>query len=84
MVNVSVIVLAVRKRDQEPIHLLRDVIFPTIGALVIIGLLTQLDSHALVIGGIWVTIGLIVLGALTGGFRRQPPKVSSEEFGNAG
>lgn len=85
MVNVSVIVVAVKGRKRgDRMNALLDVVFPIIGALVIIALLTQLDANALIIGGIWVAVGIVLLGVLTGGFRRQPPKVSSEELeGNA-
>jgi amino acid transporter len=81
MVNISVIVLAVRsRRDGAPANVLLDYVFPAVGALVIIGLLTQLDSNALIIGGVWVAVGLVILATLTGGFRRQPPSVDPDAF----
>ncbi|WP_083701579.1 APC family permease [Tersicoccus sp. Bi-70] len=80
MVNLSVIVRAVRaRRTGEPVNVLLDVVCPAIGFLVIAYLLTQLDSNALTLGGIWLVIGVIVLTIITRGFRRQPPEVKAED-----
>lgn len=81
MVNIAVIVLAVKsQRAGKPVNILLDYVLPTLGALVIIGLLTQLDANALIIGAIWLVVGILILASLTGGFRRQPPHVDDEAF----
>ncbi|UQN15363.1 APC family permease [Gulosibacter sp. ACHW.36C] len=81
MVNISVIVLAVKaRREGKRVNVLLDYVAPSIGAIVIIGLLTQLDSNALIIGAVWLVIGIVILASLTGGFRRQPPQVEGEAF----
>lgn len=81
MVNISVIVLAVKsQRAGKPVNILLDYLLPTLGAIVIIGLLTQLDANALIIGASWLVVGILILASLTGGFRRQPPHVDDEAF----
>ena len=42
-------------------------------------LLTQLDSHAVVLGLIWLALGLAQLTYLTRGFTRQPPQVQFDD-----
>jgi|GEM_PF-5309002 len=43
------------------------------------GLFTHLDSAALILGSIWVIIGLLWLAVLTGGFRQPPPEMAMSE-----
>lgn len=76
-VNVSVIVLWFRKGREG--NWLRHIVAPAIGAAVTIYLFTQLDSHALVIGSVWLVIGIVILAFLSHGFRRQPPEQSFDE-----
>jgi len=52
---------------------------PALGAVIDAGLLTQLERPALILGGVWLVIGLGVLALLTGGFRRPPPALHMEE-----
>jgi hypothetical protein len=54
-------------------------VIPGIGALINLVLLTQLDSHAVVLGLIWLALGLAQLAYLTRGFTRKPPQVQFSE-----
>lgn len=76
MVNLSVVVYWVRERRAgERLNPLLYVVAPVIGMLVIAVLLSQLDSHAITLGAIWLGVGMVVLGFVTRGFRRQPPEL---------
>lgn len=81
LVNVSVVVLGVAtKRSGGSWNVFTDAILPVLGAVIVFTLLTQLDSAALTIGGIWLVIGIAVLGYLTKGFRHDPPHVADDAF----
>jgi membrane protein YdbS with pleckstrin-like domain len=54
-------------------------VMPIIGGVVTVYLMTQLDVHALTLGLIWLAVGVIVLGIVTRGFRRQPPEIEYVE-----
>lgn len=51
------------------------VIAPALGALVAFFLMTQLDGTALLIGGIWLALGVLVLARITKGFKVEPPEM---------
>ncbi|GAA2031463.1 amino acid permease [Yaniella flava] len=53
-------------------------ILPGTGFLLTIWLWTSLPGNALVIGGLWMLLGLIYLVALTKGFRVKPPRLDDE------
>ncbi|MFG1641114.1 APC family permease [Amycolatopsis sp. NPDC049252] len=76
-VNVSVI--ATWLRDRSGKRVLTWVVFPAIGAVVDLWLLVNLDGIALVFGLVWLAIGIVVLAAITRGFRRPPPEMTFEE-----
>ena len=76
-VNVSV--LATWLRDRTGKRALTWVVFPVIGAVVDLWLLVNLDGIALVFGLVWLAIGIVVLSAITRGFRRPPPEMTFEE-----
>lgn len=76
-VNVSV--LATWLRDRPGKRVLTWVVFPVIGAVVDLWLLVNLDGIALVFGLVWLAIGVVVLAAITRGFRRPPPEMTFEE-----
>ena len=50
-------------------------IFPTVGAMVCMYLLFQLDNRALLIGAFWLLLGLGVLFKITNGFKNSPPEM---------
>ncbi|TFH55946.1 APC family permease [Glutamicibacter arilaitensis] len=85
MVNASVIVYWVRERRAgKSLNPLLYVLCPGIGVLVIGFLLSQLDTHAVAVGSIWLAIGVAILGITTKGFRRQPPQMALEELETSG
>ncbi|WP_232667421.1 APC family permease [Pseudonocardia sp. TRM90224] len=76
MVNVSVIVHFVRERRRGmALNPLLNLVLPAIGALVSAYLLTRLDEHAIVLGLVWLAVGIVVLGIVTRGFRVLAPEV---------
>jgi amino acid transporter len=76
-VNVSV--LATWLRDRSGKRVLTWVVAPLIGAVVDLWLLLNLDGIALIFGLVWLAIGIVVLAAITRGFRRPPPEMTFEE-----
>jgi amino acid transporter len=76
-VNVSV--LATWLRDRSGKRVLTWVVAPLIGAVVDLWLLVNLDGIALIFGLVWLAIGVVVLAAITRGFRRPPPEMTFEE-----
>jgi putrescine importer len=77
-VNISVIAQYLRDRGTEPRSPLTWVIAPLIGLVFVGWLLTNLDSHALTLGVIWLVVGLCWLAYLTRGFRIPPPAMNLE------
>lgn len=79
-VNLAVIATYLRERRAgRRAGLLGSVIAPAIGATVDIWLLTNLDSKALVLGLVWLAVGICYLACLTRGFRTPPPELTLEE-----
>lgn len=54
-------------------------IFPLIGFALTAWLWTSLSGQAIKVGLVWLVIGALYLGAITGGFRRQPPQMDMAE-----
>jgi amino acid transporter len=80
MVNLSVIVYYFRQRAAGVgLNPAWYVFTPTVGALVTIYLLVQLDGQAVRLGLIWLAIGIVALTVLTKGFRVQPPEMTIDE-----
>ncbi|MDH4581931.1 APC family permease [Pseudomonas sp. BN415] len=81
LVNLSVIFhYWLNGERRGPRALVQFLIFPLIGMLATLWLMVSLDHLAIILGLSWLALGLIYLGWLTGGFRRQPPELS---FGEA-
>jgi putrescine importer len=78
-VNISVIALFWRTRGQEERNAVSWTVQPFIGFLVIVWLLTNLDTNALVIGTVWLILGFVWLLYLTRMFRRPPPEMTLAE-----
>jgi amino acid transporter len=74
-VNLSVIALYLRERGPA----LTGLVFPAIGAVVDVWLLTNLDGIAVTLGLIWLGLGVVYLAVLTRGFRTAPPEIAFEE-----
>ncbi|WP_167143981.1 APC family permease [Canibacter zhoujuaniae] len=75
MVNLSVIVYWAKNRKDQRLNPLLYIVFPAIGFLVIIYLMLQLDSNALILGSVWLLVGAVILAATTRGFTKQPPEL---------
>lgn len=76
LVNLSVVFHywhAERRRGARAfvLHLL----VPLFGMVGDISLMLSLDHKALILGVTWLTVGVVYLGYLTGGFRRPPPEL---------
>lgn len=81
MVNVSVIAHFIRERRRgNHLGLVPYVVFPAIGALISLYLLTQLDGNALKLGLTWLVIGVVWTCVLTRGFRRPTPEMADEDL----
>lgn len=76
MVNVSSFAMSRRRkaRGAHP-HWFTGWVAPVLGAIVILYLLTQLDRAALIVGGTWLALGVVMLAWLTRGFRLEPPRM---------
>jgi amino acid transporter len=80
LVNLSVIFhFWLNGERRGPRELVQFLIFPLIGMLATLWLMVSLDHLAIILGLSWLALGVIYLGWLTGGFRRQPPELSFEE-----
>lgn len=80
-VNLAVIATALRERMRPSGRALVGwFLAPLAGLAIDAWLLTRLETPALVLGVSWLTLGLLVLVYLTGGFRRPPPALSIEEL----
>lgn len=79
-VNVSVIALFL-KGDQQvrPLGALVGIVIPALAAVCDLFLLWNLDSHAKVLGIIWLVIGIVYLAYLTQFFQSAPPEMDFAE-----
>jgi amino acid transporter len=79
LVNLSVIFFFVRaRREGRSLNVVSYVVIPALGALVCAFLLTRLDANAIVVGLIWLAVGVVVLAVITRGFRVPPPDTYAE------
>lgn len=77
MVNIAVVAHFARERKAgRSLSAVTHVVFPLIGAIVCAYLLFQLDSTAIMLGLVWLGIGLVVLAIVTKFFRVAPPEVA--------
>ncbi|MFZ5955947.1 APC family permease [Pseudomonas knackmussii] len=80
LVNLSVIFhYWIGGKQRGPRELVLFLLFPLIGLLADLWLMVSLDHLAIYLGLSWLTVGVIYLGLLTGGFRQQPPEMHFEE-----
>lgn len=80
LVNLCVISYAIgQRRAGNRLSVLGHFVVPAAGAAIDFYLLTALGVHALVVGSIWLVLGVVYLAVLTGGFRRQPPEFAYRE-----
>jgi putrescine importer len=80
LVNLSVFVHFLRHRPKSGIlGMFGWILVPLAGAAIDLYLLTQLDNRAIVLGAIWLVLGIVLLTWLTRGFRQPPPQMSLDE-----
>lgn len=80
MVNVSVIVYYVKERRKgHRLGATEYLVVPAIGAIITAYLLTKLDSNAIILGLVWLAVGIVVLAIITKGFRKLPPELTYEK-----
>ncbi|MHC5352130.1 APC family permease [Pseudomonas sp. A46] len=80
MVNLSVIFhYWINGRSRGPKELLNFLLLPLAGLVSTLWLMVSLDHLAITLGLSWLTLGVVYLGWLTGGFRRQPPELHFDE-----
>ncbi|WP_371366389.1 APC family permease [Pseudomonas sp. QL9] len=80
LVNLSVIFhYWIGGKQRGPRELVLFLLFPLIGLVADLWLMVSLDHLAIYLGLSWLTVGVIYLGLLTGGFRQQPPEMHFEE-----
>jgi putrescine importer len=78
-VNISVIPrFYIKNASPSPIEFAKYLIVPILGVIANIWLMVSLDSKALVLGGVWLALGIIYLAFLTGFFRKDPPEYSED------
>ncbi|MFE5285893.1 APC family permease [Nocardia sp. NPDC056611] len=76
-VNLSVIkhyLIDGRRRGRQDLLLYG--VLPTVGFALTVWLWTSLSGRTLVIGTVWLSVGVLYLGVLTRGFRRPPPTLA--------
>ncbi|NKX54306.1 APC family permease [Arthrobacter mobilis] len=80
LVNLSVIFHFVRERRAgNRLNPVSYVAVPVIGALVCAYLLSRLDANAITLGVSWLVLGVVVLAAITRGFKVAPPEMAATE-----
>ncbi|PWB34350.1 Putrescine importer PuuP [Pseudomonas sp. SDI] len=79
-VNLSVIVHCYLRegRSQTLADKLKYLVTPTIGFCIIAILWLDLDSHSLLFGGVWASLGVLYLAYLTKAFKVAPPSFVAE------
>ncbi|NKX49644.1 APC family permease [Arthrobacter deserti] len=80
LVNLSVIFYFARERRAgNRLNALSYVAAPVAGAVVCAYLISRLDSHAITLGLSWLVLGVVVLAAITRGFKAAPPEMAATE-----
>ncbi|PEL10468.1 APC family permease [Bacillus sp. AFS017336] len=79
-VNISVMFhFIVRKKQRSIKAIISFGVIPFIGAIVTAIFWTKLDVHSMVLGSIWLVVGLVYLLYLTKFFRQRPPEFDFNE-----
>lgn len=84
MVNLSVIRTYIfpkggRREALSFGKIVRFIVAPLIGFALTIWLWTSLEPTTWIVGGIWLVIGIIIIGIVTGGFKRPVPTMDFAE-----
>ncbi|RJS61240.1 APC family permease [Bacillus sp. PK3_68] len=80
-VNLAVIAHYVirKKRYKNPKDFINYLVFPVIGASIVVVLWINLNIHSLILGVIWSVIGMLYLMYITNWFRSPVPQMHMEE-----
>ena len=80
MVNLSVIIyFVIKQKKRDPKSLVKFGLMPAVGLVVSIVLWIGIDSHAKMLGLVWLAAGIVYLGVTTRGFRELPPEMHMDE-----
>ena len=79
-VNISVIVhYFIREKNRGFAAIIRYLICPLLGAVLVFYLIMHLDIAAVILGSSWTVVGFIILLYLTKGFKQEPPEMTIDE-----
>jgi putrescine importer len=85
LVNLSALLLGWRNRHGATSgRRAVSIAVPLVGALIDLALFTTLDRNAMVLGAVWLALGVAYLAYLTRGFRRPAPETSFIDTGDTG
>lgn len=77
LVNISVIShFWIREKQRSGAQIISYLLFPIIGFLTTFWLFVSLDKLALILGIIWLALGIIYLAFLTDFFKKDPPEIT--------
>jgi len=83
LVNISALLLGWRRRGTGTAgRRLLTIVVPLVGALIDVALFTTLDRNAMVLGAVWLVVGVGYLAYLTRMFRRPAPETSFIDTGD--
>lgn len=78
LVNIAVMAHYYVREKRRGLHgAVFFLLFPLIGLFAIVWLMVSLDARALLLGGVWLAIGMLWLCWLTRGFRQPMPELAS-------
>jgi amino acid transporter len=73
-INVTVFIyFFIRKKERGGAGMLRNLLIPAIGAALMTWLLVNLGNEALLLGGCWIVLGIVIIAVKTKGFKEAPP-----------
>ncbi len=80
MVNLSVIChYFIKQKMRSGISLVKYLIAPGIGMITLAVVFVNIETSAMILGSIWLVIGLIYLGIKTKGFKELPKEMTFDE-----
>jgi amino acid transporter len=80
LVNIAVIShYFIRGKNRGAGGVVKYLICPLIGAVMVFYLLIHLDIAAVILGCIWAVVGFVILTYLTKAFKQDPPELSMDE-----
>ena len=80
MVNLSVVFhYYVKLKMRGGKNTLKYLIAPCLGMITLIVVFINIETNAKILGGIWLSVGVVYLAVKTKGFKELPPEMSLEE-----